>query len=113
MQRSEDAVNRTSRELTPGVKECGNVRLAESRLPSEQRDAESFAFYPSQQLHTKAFVHLAKVHLWKVRCLSHPLSNSVPNEQTGCAQFCGILRASLLIARNKSRNVHGNVDVKN
>jgi hypothetical protein len=43
------------------------MSLSKSGLATEQRDADRPPLYSAQQLQAKAFVHLCKVHLWKIR----------------------------------------------
>jgi hypothetical protein len=42
------------------------MRLPETGLAGKQRDAERPPLYPAQQFQAEPFVHLRKVHLWKI-----------------------------------------------
>ena len=63
----QNAVHRLEGELTPAVQEIGEMRLAKAGLASQQGDAERSPLYPAQQLQAETFVHLGKIHLWKIR----------------------------------------------
>jgi hypothetical protein len=63
----EHPVHRFERELASIAQEIREMRLSKPGLTSQQRDAESAALYPVQQLNPQALVHLSKVHLWKIR----------------------------------------------
>lgn len=66
MLRREDAVHGFEGELAPAVKKVGEVRLAESGLPREERDAQCAALDSAHDFKAEALVHLGNVHVWKV-----------------------------------------------
>jgi hypothetical protein len=40
--------------------------LAKAGLPRQQRDTERASLNAAQQLQAEPFVHLGKIHLWKI-----------------------------------------------
>jgi hypothetical protein len=63
---SKHAVKGLERELAPMVQKIGEVRLAKCGLASQQGDAERAPLDPAQQFQAESFVHLGKIHLWKI-----------------------------------------------
>jgi hypothetical protein len=43
------------------------MTLSKPGLPGQQRDAERSPLYAAQQFQAESFVHLSKVHMWKIR----------------------------------------------
>lgn len=62
----QDAIHGFERKLTPAMQEVGEMRLSKAGLPCEERDAYSSSLDPPQQLEAKTFMHLGKIHLWKL-----------------------------------------------
>ena len=86
------------------------MRLAEPGLLRKQRDAQSSALNSAQQLHTQAFVHLGKSHVWKVRHEPSAQPITVFFEQTDLRQFGFILLGGLNFQQNESGIMPGGVD---
>jgi hypothetical protein len=63
----QNAIHGVQGEMAAAAQEVGDVGLAQPGLPSQERDAESPPLDPSEQFQAKSFVHLGKVHLWKIR----------------------------------------------
>jgi hypothetical protein len=49
------------------MQKVGQMRLPKAGLPRQQRDAERPPLYTAQQFQAEAFMHLRKVHVWKIR----------------------------------------------
>jgi hypothetical protein len=59
----EDLIESGKREAAAGVKEVGEMRLAESGLSREQGDAHGSAFDSAEQLGAHALLQLGEVHV--------------------------------------------------
>ena len=88
------------------------MRLAESGLPRKEGDAESSALNSAQQLHTQAFMHLGKSHVWKVRYQPSVQSIAVFFEQTDLRHFGFILLGGVNFQQNESGFMPGGVDAE-
>ena len=64
--RRQDAIHGLQRELSPAVKEVGEVGLAKAGLARKQGHTQSAALNPADQFQTESFVHLGHVHVWKL-----------------------------------------------
>jgi hypothetical protein len=42
------------------------MRLSKSGLTRQQRNTERAPLYPAQHFQAESFVHLRKIHLWKI-----------------------------------------------
>lgn len=62
----QNAIDGVERKLAAAVKKIGEMALAKARLTRQQRDAECSPLNPAQQFQPETFVHLGKVHLWKI-----------------------------------------------
>jgi hypothetical protein len=62
----QDTIHGLERELSLSVQKIGKMCLSKPSLATEQRNAHRPPLYSAQQLEAKAFVHLCKVHLWKI-----------------------------------------------
>src|ERR1700693_5891994 len=65
--RREDSIHSFQGKLAPAAQEIGKMRLSESRLTRQERNANRASLYPAQQFHAQTLVHLSKIHLWKFR----------------------------------------------
>ena len=61
------AIDGLQRKLAPAVQKIGEMGLAQTGLTSQQRDADRPPRYPAEQFQAEAFMHLGKIHLWKIR----------------------------------------------
>jgi hypothetical protein len=65
--RGQDPVQGFKRKPAPPAQEIGEMRLAQTRLPREQGNAERATLYAAQHLQAQSFVHLGEIHLWIIR----------------------------------------------
>ncbi len=65
--RGQDTVYGLKRKLTAAAQEIRKMGLPKAGLAGEQRDAECAPLDPAQQFQAESLVHLAEIHLWKVR----------------------------------------------
>jgi hypothetical protein len=65
--RGKHTVDRFEGKLAPAVEKVRQVRLPETCLASQKRDAERTPLNPAQQFQAEFLVHLQKIHLWKFR----------------------------------------------
>jgi hypothetical protein len=61
------AIHGLQRKLALAAQEVRQMRLSQSGLPRQQRDAERPPLNPAEQFQAESLVHLREVHLWKIR----------------------------------------------
>lgn len=62
-----EAIDGLKRELALTAQKIGEMRLAHTRLPRQQRYAERASLDSPQQLETQSFMNLGEIHLWIIR----------------------------------------------
>jgi hypothetical protein len=63
----ENTVDGLERKLAAGAEKIREMRLAETRLPRQQRHAQRASVDAAQQFESQPFVDLGEIHLWIVR----------------------------------------------
>jgi hypothetical protein len=59
-------VQSLQRELPAIAQEVREMGLSKAGLARQKRDTERAPLYPAQQFQAESFVHLRKIHLWKI-----------------------------------------------
>jgi len=88
------------------------MRLPEARLPGKQRDADCAPLYTAQQFQAEAFMHLRKVHLWKIRHQQWPEVIPIFLWQSYQGRLAFIFRVVTGNGKQGSRKPLGHVDAR-
>jgi hypothetical protein len=59
-------VQSLQRELPAIAQEVREMGLSKAGLARQKRDTERAPLYPARQFQAESFVHLRKIHLWKI-----------------------------------------------